>query len=245
MAKNRIANACDHLAAAIGAQRDARERMRQCRQVLGFGRQAVLDAALLDADDVVALQSVLRLARRASNGFCDTSTLMTKLAAIRMTQLGFVQLPVVCETKPKRIRTEAACLAVADNELPAGWWDTQTSLEAANAGRYLVAGIGADGACTVMLRHIDADEPFLNPREYKSVVESLPLFRLSVSTGRVFFGAAESLRGGVGLSLENGSYCCELTTLRSGRAVKVVATLVRGDKAVDPIVQAPAFRDLY
>lgn len=244
MAEYRIADACEQLSLTIGAESDARLRMRQCRQALGLGRQAVLGAERLTDADMQALQSLLRLARRVSNGFCDTNTLMTQLAAIRMDRLGFSRLPVIGETKAKRVRTETASLAIADTALPDGWWDTQAALDAANAGRYLVAGTGADGPCSVLLRHLDCDEPFLVPQEYKKVMETLPSFRLTVSTGRVLFGAAENLGGGVTLPIGNGTYLGQLVSLRSGGSLKIVATLVRDGGQVDPFHQLPEFREV-
>lgn len=243
MAEYRIADACDQLSQTIKAESDVRLRMRQCRQALGLGRQAVLGAEGLTDADIQALQSVLRLARRASNGFCDTNILMTQLAAIRMDRLGFSRLPVIGETKAKRVRTETASLALADAVLPEGWWDTQAALDAANAGRYLVAGTGADGPCSVILRQLDCDEPFLVPQEYKKVLETLPPFRLTVTTGRVLFGAAENLGAGVALPIGNGTYLGQLVSLRSGVSLKIIATLVRDGGPVDPFHQLPEFRD--
>lgn len=243
MAEHQITVACEQLTLAIGAAKDPRTRMRHCRQALGLGRQAILKAAQLTDEDMLAVQSTLRLAQRASNGFCDTNTLMARLAAIRLDRLGFAQLPVIGETKPKRVRTDAACLAIADGDLPENWWDTQKAIEAANAGRYLAAGIGVDEAYSVVLRHLAGDEPFLNPQEYKKIVETLPPFRLNVSTGRAFFGAAESIRDGVELPMENGTYHGQLVSLRSGRSLKFVATLVRKGGAVDPFHRLPEFRE--
>lgn len=242
MAEYRIADACEQLGLTIEAESDARLRMRQCRQALGLGRQAVLGAERLTDADIQALQSVLRLARRASNGFCDTNTLMTQLAAIRMDRLGFSRLPVIGETKAKRVRTETASLAMADGVLPDGWWDTQAALDAANAGRYLVTGTGADGPCSVLLRHLDCGEPFLVPQEYKKVLETLPPFRLAVTTGCVLFGAAENLGAGVALPIGNGRYLGQLVSLRSGDSLKFIATLVRDGGPVDPFHQLPEFR---
>jgi hypothetical protein len=75
--------------------------------------------------------------------------LMAKLEAIRMDQLGFSQLPIIGETKPKRVVTDTASLAIADGQLTDDWWETHKAIEAANAGRYLIAGVGADGPCSV------------------------------------------------------------------------------------------------
>lgn len=243
MAENQIADACEQLSLTIEAEKDARVRMRYCRQALGLGRQAVLDTACLTDEDMRSVQSVLNLARRMSNGFCDTSTLMTKLAAIRMDRLGFAQLPIIGETKPKRMRTEAASIAVADAELPDGWWDTQKAVEAVNAGRYLVAGIGADGPFSLSLRHLNADEPFLTIQEYKKVLETTAPFRLKVTTGRVLFGAAECIGSGAVLPVENGTYLGQLVSLRTSGNPRFVATLARDGGAVDAFHQLPEFRE--
>ena len=219
--------------------------MRYCRQALGLGREALQKAEQLTDEDMRAVQSILRVAQRASKGFCDTNAPITKLAAIRMEQLGLTRLPVINETRPKRVITDGACLAIADGELPENCWETHTAVAALNEGRYLLAGVGADGAYSVILRHLDADEPFLNPQEYKKVVESLPPFRLNVSTGRVLFGALDCITKGGVLPVENGSYQGQLVSLSSGRGVRFVATLVRDGGPVDPFYQMPEFRETY
>lgn len=244
MVENQIADACEQLSLTIEAEKDAKVRMRYCRQALGLGRQAIINAAHLTDEDMRSIQSVLRLARRRSNGFCDTSTFMTKLAAIRMVRLGFAQLPVIGETKPKRVWTDAASLAIADSELPDDWRDTHKAIEAANTSRYLVAGIGADGPCLVSLRHLNADEPFLTIQEYRKVVETLPPFRLKVTTGRVLFGAAEGIGSGAVLPIENGTYLGQLVSLRSNGNPRLIATLARDNGAIDAIHQLPEFREL-
>jgi hypothetical protein len=73
MLRHPIAVACKVLISTIGVEKNPRERLKQCRQALGLGRQAVLEAAQLKDSDLQAIQSVLRLARSTSNGFCNTS----------------------------------------------------------------------------------------------------------------------------------------------------------------------------
>ena len=240
---HQIAEACESLASIIDSERDARTRMRHCRQALGLAREALQKAEQLTDEDMRAVQSTLRVAQRASHGFCDTNAPMTKLAAIRMERLGFDRLPIICETKPKRVITDAACLAIADSELPENCLETHAAIAALNEGRYLLASVGADGAYSVLLRHLDADEPFLNPQEYKKVVETSPPFRLNVSTGRVLFGALDCITKGVVLPIDNGIYQGQLVSLRSGRGLKFVATLVRGGGTADPFYQLPEFRE--
>ncbi len=244
MSEHSIAVDCKRLVATIDAEKDMRTRMRHCRQALGLGRQAVLEVGRLSDEDIATVQSTLRFAQRVSKGFCNPNVFITRLAEIRMRRLGLEKLPLVSMTKPKRVITESACLAIADAELPENWADGAVCLEAANAGRYVVAGTGADGCYSVIIRLLDADEPFLEPPEYKRVVEALPPFALNVSTGFVLFGAAEVLGKGAVLAAANGRYGCQLVSLRSGSALRIIATLISCGDVAEPFQQLPEFHEI-
>lgn len=244
MVQNEIALASRQLAEDIKGEQDPRNRMRLCRKALGVGKTAVAEADHLADDEISDIQAMLRLAHRTSKGIYNPNTSITKLAKKRMERLGLVKLPVIRATRPKLVGTETACLSIADRELPENWWDTGSALEAINSGRYMLAGVGADGVCSLCIRLVAAREPFLDPPEYKKVIEALPNFSLRIESGQIWFGSAENVAGGVGFPLENGQYLGSVVSLRSGRNLRHVATIVRSESRTDVFHQLPEFREL-
>ena len=217
--------------------------MRYCRQAIGLGRTAVKVAENLSDEDLLVVQASLRLAYRTSRGIHNTNTSITKLAKLRMHRTGLTQLPLVSATRPKRVTTESACLAVSSMALPACWFETSSALKSMNAGRYAVLGLEADGKYSLQLRLIDASDHFLEIPEYKRVIEVSPPMVILVENQRVLFGAADALEDGVGFSVENGRYICSVTSLRSGRHRRLIATLIRSDEDVPEIHQMPDLRE--
>ncbi|MEM1277908.1 MAG: DUF6386 family protein [Pseudomonadota bacterium] len=232
------------LADSIVAETDPRTRMQLCKRSIGLGRQAVKDAESLSDRQIVAIQETLRLAHRVSLGTYNPNTSITKLAKVRMERLGLTSLPILGETRPKRVLTDTACLAISDRELEGDWFDTLTALSAINAGRYGLLGVGADGAYSVCLRLIDAEEHFHEPVEYKRIVEVSPVFALRVGTGRLVFGAAENLMQGGALEVENGRYLVVISSLRSGPRLRFIATALRSEAPVADFHQLPDLREL-
>ena len=161
---------------SINTEADARTRMQFCRRAIGLGRSAVREAESLSDADVVEVQNTLRLAHRSSLGMYNPNASITKLAKFRMERLGISKLPILSATRPKKVGTDTACLALSDGCLSGDWFDTPTALTAMNEERYGLAGVGADGVYSVCLRLIDATDHFLEPPEYKHVVEVLPTF---------------------------------------------------------------------
>ena len=228
----------------IAAEEDARTRMQHCRRAIGLGRSAVREADLLSDAEIIEVQDTLRLAHRVSLGMYNLNTSITKLAKFRMERLGILQLPILSATKPKNVVTDTACLAISDSNLPDNWYDTSKAVEAMNAEQFGLAGVGSDGVYSVCLRLIDAKDHFLEPAEYKNVVEVLPAFAISVDAGRLYFGPAENLQRGVGFLIANGRYVCSLATIRSGRRLRFLATMIQSDDPVPNVHQIPDFREI-
>ena len=234
-----IVSAARDLNESIVQEADARKRMQLCRRAIGLGRTAVKEADTLSDAEVIEIQDTLRLAHQASRGLHNPNATITKLAKVQLDRLGISALPIISATKPKRVSTDAACLALSDKGLPDNWFDTSNALEGMNAEKFGLVGVGADGAYSVCLRLIDLSEHFLEPGEYKKIVEVLPPFAIKVHTERLYFGAAENLESGADLSLANGRYTCSIATLRSGKSRRLLATVIKSDKPVPVVHQIP------
>jgi len=231
------------LAKDIAAETDARTRMQFCRRAIGLGRLAVKEAnALLDTD-IIEVQDTLRLAHRSSLGMYNPNASITKLAKFRMERLGILTLPLLSATKPKYVGTDTACLALSDNTLPDDWIDTSKALLAMNKEKYGLIGVGADGEYSLGLRLLDTTDHFLEPAEYKKVVEVLPPFAIKVKKERMYFGAAENLSNGAGFLIANGRYVCSLATLRIGPRLRFLATIIQSDQPVPSVHQLPELRE--
>lgn len=113
-----------------------------------------------------------------------------------------------------------------------------------NEGQYLVISVGADGSYSLYLRLIEASDHFLESQEYKRVVKVLPPVAIRVENKQVFFGAAESVEVGGGLCVENGRCTCSVASLRSGRNLQFIATLIRSDDNIPEVYQFPEFREV-
>lgn len=229
---------------SIANEKDARSRMQYCRRAIALGRSAVREADALSDRDIEEIQNTLRFAHRVSLGMYNPNASITKLAKYRMERLGLQALPIIGVTKPKNVGTDVACLALSDDNLPDSWFDTATALQAINAEQYGLVGVGADGIYSVCLRHIDAKDHFLEPAEYKNIVEVLPPFAVQVTSGALCFGPAENLRSGATLPVPNGRYVCSLATIRSGRRLRFLATVFEGDMSVPAAHQLLEFREL-
>ena len=235
---------CRALAESILSEKDSRNRMKQCRQAIGLGRNAVKNAEGMSDAELLDVQNTLRLAFRASRGIYNPNTSITKLARLRMERAGITKLPVISATRPKLVGTDAACLAVSDVKLPEKWFDTSRAIAAMNAEEFALMSVGADGTYSVCLRLIDANDHYLEASEYKKVIEVSPLMAIRIETGRVYFGAAEALEDGVGFQIANGRYVCSMTTLRSGPHLRFLATLIQSRDPVSEIHQLPEFREV-
>ena len=239
-----IANECRALRTSILSEDDARTRMQLCRRALGLGRTAVKTAEGMSEADLLDIQETLRLAFRASRGTYNPNALITKLAQVRMARADFAQLPIISATKPKLIGTDTASLAVSSKPLPENWYDTPTALKHMNEARYAVMGVGSDGSYSVCIRLIDATDHFLENPEYKKVIEVSPPIAIKIENEMLFFGAPEALKDGTSLRVENGRYICSVTSLRSGRYLRFIATLIRSDDDVPEVHQWPEFREV-
>lgn len=194
--------------------------------------------------DLLDVQETLRLAYRASRGTYNPNASITKLAKVRMERAGLAQLPIVSATRPKLVGTDTACLAVSSGTLPENWFLTSSAIKHMNSERYALMGVGSDGSYSVCLRLIDAGDHFLKSPEYKKVVEVSPPMAIKVENEHVFFGAADAIEGGAGFGLANGRYICSVTSLRSGRYLRFIATLIRSDNDVPEIYGIPEFREI-
>lgn len=239
-----LAELARKLGGDIASESDARKRMKLCRQALGLGRSAVKSAADLTDDDIKSIQSSLRLAHRASRGTFNPNVAVTKLAQTLMNRAGLTELDIIAATRSRTVVTDTASLAIADQELPDDWWDTKASLAQMNEGRYFHFTTGADGRFSVTLRLIAGTELFLQPKEYKQVLEVSPIFRVVVGSGRVQFGSAEDIVKGVSIPAETGPYLGTVTSLRSSHGPRFIATLIRSDAPVDPIHQTVEMTEL-
>ncbi|MEM9636108.1 MAG: hypothetical protein AAGA94_00550 [Pseudomonadota bacterium] len=239
-----IASKCRKLATSIRSEGDARTRLKYCRQAIGFGRTAVKTAYTLSDTDLSDVQDTLRLAGRASRGTYNPNASITKLAKVRMERAGLTQLPLISATRTKLVGTDTACLAISSQTLPGNWFDTHIAIKQMNAASYAVMSVGSDGSYSVCLRLIDAHHHFLEHPEYKRVIEVSPALAIRVENEQIFFGAAEAIKKGVGFKLANGRYICSVTSLRSGRYLRFIATLIRSDEDVPAIHQLPEFREV-
>ena len=239
-----IVNNCRALTASILSEDDARARMQCCRRAIGLGRNAVKASDCMSDADLVEVQNTLRLAYRASRGTYNPNASITKLAKVRMARAGISQLPIVSATRPRLVGTETACLAVSSNKLPENWFETPRAIKQMNAESYALMGVGADGTYSVCLRLIEADDHFLESPEYKKVVEVSPPMAVKIENEKVFFGAPEKIEDGAGFSLANGRYTCSVTSLRFGRYLRFIATLIRSDDTVPEVHQLPEFREV-
>ena len=239
-----IVSSCRDLAASILSEGDARTRMQHCRRAIGLGRQAVKYAEGMSGTELLEVQDTLRLAFRASRGTYNPNASITKLAKLRMERAGIMQLPIVSATESRIIGTDTACLAVSDEKLSEKWFETQHATAAMNAEDFALMGVGADGSYSICIRLIDADDHYLESSEYKKVVEVSPPVAIKIRTERVFFGAAEAVEDGVGFRIANGRYICSVTSLRSGRHLRFIATLIRSDEPVPEVHQLPEFREV-
>ena len=241
--KDYVANECRALGTSILSEDDARTRMQYCRRAIGLGRIAVKTAESMSEADVLDVQETLRLAYRASRGTYNPNASITKLAQVRMARAGFAQLPIVSATRPKLVGTDTACLAVSSRHLPEKWFDTPTAIKQMNEARYAVMGVGSDGSYSVCIRLIDATDHFLENAEYKKVIEVTPPMAIKIENEIVFFGAPEAIKDGTGLQVANGRYICSVSSLRSGRYLRFIATLIRSDDDVPEVHQLPEFRE--
>jgi hypothetical protein len=239
-----IANECRALRTSILSEDDARTRMQLCRRALGLGRTAVKTAEVMSEADLVDIQETLRLAFRASRGTYNPNASITKLSQARMARAGFAQLPIISATRPKLISTDTASLAVSSKPLPERWYDAPTALKDMNAARYAVMGVGSDGSYSVCLRLIDATDHFLENPEYKKVIEVSPPMAIKIENESVLFGAPEAIEDGTGLRVANGRYICSVTSLRSGRYLRFIATLIRSQDDIPELHQWPEFREV-
>lgn len=241
--KDDVANECRALGTSILSEDDARTRMQYCRRAIGLGRKAVKTAESMSEADLLDIQETLRIAYRASRGTYNPNASITKLAQVRMARAGLEQLPIVSATRPKLTGTDTACLAVSSEPLPEKWFDTPTAIEHMNEARYAVMGVGSDGSYSLCIRIIDATDHFLENPEYKKVIEVSPPIAIKIKNEMVFFGAPEAIKDGVGLRAANGRYICSVSSLRSGRYLRFVATLIRSDGDVPEVHQLPEFRE--
>lgn len=242
--KDNIAVECKALRTSILSEDDARTRMQFCRRALGLGRLAVKTAEDLSETELLDVQETLRLAYRASRGTYNPNASITKLAKVRMARAGFAQLPIISATRPKLIGTDTASLAVSSKPLPDKWYDTATAIKQMNEARYAVMGVGSDGSYSVCIRLIDATDHFLENPEYKKIIEVSPPMAIKIENETVLFGATESLKDGAGIRVANGRYICSVTSLRSGRYLRFIATLIRSNDDVPEIHQWPEFREV-
>ena len=241
--EDNIANECRALHVSILSEDDARKRMQYCTRALGLGRTAVKTADNMSEADLLDVQETLRLAYRASRGTYNPNASITKLAKVRMARAGYTQLPIVSATRLKLISTDTASLAVSSKPLHENWFDTQSALKHMNAASYAVMGVGSDGTYSVCLRLIDSADHFLENPEYKKVIEVSPPLAIKIENEKVFFGAAEALEDGAGFRLANGRYICSVTSLRFGKYLRLIATLIRSDDEVPELHQWPEFRE--
>lgn len=239
-----IASKCRELATSINSEDDARTRLQYCRQAIALGRTAVRTADTLSDTDLSDVQDTLRLAFRASRGTYNPNASITKLAKVRMERAGLTQLPIVSATRPKLVGTNSACLAISSQPLSGNWFDTHSAIKQMNLASYAVLSVGSDAFYSVILRLINADDHFLEYPEYKKVIEVSPPLAIRVENEQILFGAAEALENGVGFQLANGRYICSVSSLRSGRYPRFVATLIRSDDDVPAIHQLPEFREV-
>lgn len=239
-----IASNCRALAASILSEEDARTRMQFCRRAIGLGRNAVNSAEGMSDTELLEVQNTLRLAYRASRGTCNPNASIAKLAKVRMERAGIKHLPIVSATRSRIVGTDTACLAVSGAKLPEKWYETPHALAAMNAEEFALMSVGADGSYSVCLRYIDANDHYLESPEYKKVVEVSPPMAVTIGTERVFFGAAEAVEDGVGFGIANGRYICSVTSLRSGRHPRFLATLIRSDDPLPEVYQLPEFREV-
>ena len=105
-----------------------------------------------------------------------------------------------------------------------------------NEARYAVMGVGSDGSYSVCIRLIDATDHFLENAEYKKVIEVTPPMAIKIENEIVFFGAPEAIKDGTDLQVANGRYICSVSSLRSGRYLRFIATLIRSDDDVPEAV---------
>ncbi|MEO0859409.1 MAG: hypothetical protein AAFY65_02260 [Pseudomonadota bacterium] len=239
-----IAVECRTLRTSILSEDDALTRMQFCRRALGLGHLAVKTAEDLSETELLDVQETLRLAYRASRGTYNPNASITKLAKVRMARAGFAQLPIISATRPKLIGTDTASLAVSSKPLPDKWYDTATAIKHMNEARYAVMGVGSDGSYSVCIRLIDATDHFLENPEYKKVIEVSPPMAIKIENETVLFGAAESIKDGTGFRVANGRYICSVTSLRSGRYLRFIATLIRSHDNVPEIHRWPEFREV-
>ena len=227
----------------IKHETNPRKRMQLCRKSLGLGKHAVKLAAKLTSDQIYDIQETLRLANRVSKGFQNANTSISKLAKARMEKLGINELNIRSYSRPRRVGTDTACLALSDAELEENWFESSVSLTRINEGAFFLLSIGADGINSLVLRILDMDELMLEPSEYKRVVEVSPVFRIEVSSGKLFFGAPENITAGVSIPASNGIYHGTITSLRSGANLKYIATLIQSSKPVEKLYQVPVFQE--
>lgn len=234
-----LSDKCIALENEINSESDPRRRIKLCRQGLGIGRDATRNAETLTEDEIHQLQATLRLVHSTSRGICNPNTHITKLAKTLMAKRGLDALPLLEKTRPKIVGTDTASLAIAAKDLPQDWYEPSAIIQGMEQQEFYAFGTGFDGGFSVCLRLLEGDSPFLDPKEYKRVVEALPPFALTIDNGGLFFGAAENVTAGVYLALETGRYVGTVVSLRSGRGLRLICTLIRSDQPVVIPAMAP------
>ncbi|MGG7565777.1 hypothetical protein ACQ5SO_06385 [Rhodovulum sp. DZ06] len=218
--------------------------MKLRRRAIGLGQDAVRAAGTLEAGPLDAAIAALRAAHAASRGVYNPNASITKLAKRRMELAGLSELPLIAAPRAKGVGTDTACLAIACGPLPELFGDQPVAVAGMNAGRFFLFSTGADGRYSCALRLAEAEAPFLKPGEYKLVVEATPPFRLNMTVGRIFFGAAEDVARGTSVPAADGAWTGQVVSLRSGRGLRHVATLIPGAAPVSPFHAIPEMREL-